>query len=269
MSAEQLRQLSTLRRLEQLSVTVYGCYRGGDLSDALAALAVLPLTHLKVITANLTAACLAHLGACTHLTSLELPTFRLADDATLEQLAAAVARLTALQRVQLLDEARATADAAGRWAPVGKVLARLARLAFCHIELALWDKGVPPADAVGCWAPVCTALARLPKLTCCHLKLPGLGAAAAHLAAATQLTELHVLAAGCGFDDGCVATLCTGLTGLRHLDVSFNRLLTDACLARIAAMPRLMLLDLHGTGVTDDGVQQLCAARPSLQVQRR
>ena len=199
------------------------------LSNAAPAFRVLPLVHLDAWYQQLTAACLDHLGACTRLTQLQLVSCSLAPDVTPEQLAAMLGRLTALERYK---------------APSMKL-----------------QRAASGTD----WAPMCQALARLPRLAACDLNdNSGLGpVAAAQLAAATQITELYV--ALCGQNDASVAVLCSGLTGLRRLDVSGNDSMTDGCLEGIAALRQLTWLRMNGTSVTRRGQQQLQAVRPGLQ----
>lgn len=71
------------------------------LASAAGTFDVLQLTHLRAVGQEATAACLAELGAATRTASLRANRCDLAADATLEQLAAALARLTSLQHVTL------------------------------------------------------------------------------------------------------------------------------------------------------------------------
>lgn len=86
---------------------------------------------------RLTPACLAHLGACTRLATLELQACRLAAGATFEQLGGCVAWLTALERahLQVCDAGGCTPDGAG-WAAVCKALARLQAHGIAHESCA-------------------------------------------------------------------------------------------------------------------------------------
>lgn len=150
----------------------------------------------------------------------------------------------------------------GRLAPgatheqLAAILARLGALE--KLELRLRPAHSPPAT----WAHLAQALAGLPRLRACSLSDVRRMLGAVQLTAVTQLTKLSVVS--CALDDADVLSLCGEVTRLRSLRLSFNPRLTDACLAGAAALSLLTWLDVGDTHVTLEGVQQLQTLRPQL-----
>lgn len=236
--AEELRRLSALQSLQELHVDM-----DPDGDDALlhasGAFGVLPLTQLWVPSAALSAACLENLRGCKHLTSLGFGTMQLAPGATLEQVAAALSSMTALQRLRC----------AYAWHP---------------------QQGQEPPPAGG-WRAIAQALARLPELRTCKLTRMMLGPAAVQLADAAQLTALTLC--DCGVTGSAVVELTSRAKSLRELNVDEWKRgrFGDSCLACIAAAAPQQLTALSlgaGVDVSDAAVQQLTAAMPRLCLSR-
>jgi hypothetical protein len=110
------------------------------------------------------------------------------------------------------------------------------------------------------------SLAGITKLRMLTLAGNSIGAAGfAHLATLGQLDYLNLELTGC--TDADVAAL-SGLTDLTHLDLGYNRALTDAALRHLTGLRKLGGLRLYETKVTDAGVAELKKALPRLSVGR-
>lgn len=214
----------------------YNAPLGTIVARAAAALANL---HVNTDNQELDAECLAHLGACSRLTALNLHSCAMACQRTATRLSSwrprALARMTALQRVSITD----------------------------------WWMGQCPSVAGK--AAVAQVLAALRRLTKCKLSGMPLGPALAAFAGARQLTSLDVC--GCGLDDGAAAALTFQDGGgppagaLRELCLQHNPQVTDACLAGLDAAPPLALTRLElAWSITLGAVQRLSAALPQLLV---
>lgn len=111
------------------------------------------------------------------------------------------------------------------------------------------------------------AIASLPNLTSVSLSLQNLGhAAAAELAAATQLTSLKLRA--CGVGDSTIKYVAQNLTNLRSLFAEYNRDISDEVLEVLArGLKQLTELDIRYTSVSEDGKQFLRTLQRLKQLQ--
>lgn len=133
------------------------------------------------------ATALACLGSCTQLTSLILLQAGPWEGAAIQELAKQLPRLTVLQHLRLHHTLGRTTDAASE---------------------ANWQACV-------------LAMVKLPALRRLELENCGLGAAAAKLCGATQLTRLRL--SGCGVGVGDKAALCAAMKHLGKYRVHLGK----------------------------------------------
>ena len=237
MPAVQLRLLSGLRQLQHLELeesdnTSEVLY----VAEAASSFSVLPLKHLVArwsAAQELTAASLADVGRCTGLTRLALECYTLAPGVGVEQLAAALAQLTALRHLWLTPP------------PLGA---------------AIISGGATEA--------LCRAVGGLQHLTASGLDGHTLGPTVVHLTGAAALTSLSLDC--CGLEDAGVAALCAALPGLQTLGLWNNAKLTDASLAAIASTQQQLTqlrVPARGAGrISPHGLERLAAALPWLDI---